>query len=278
MPASARGLHLGAGEPAGVLDLVVVDVDLARRPRGRRSRASGWPAAARAGCRSTRRRRPRPRSPRAPRGVRRPRGSPPARRSPRAWSSGPPARSPGGRAGSARPREPGLARGDDHDHRRVGARELARAAVGAGQLVAGGPRLAAAAAARAEAGDEQPLGQAERVEDQRRARPARRRRGAAAARAAATHSSSAASATSGADDHREPGPAVVLAEQHPQPVGRVLPARPTSMRAVDAAGPGCRRRPAPGSPGRPTAPRARRRRARRTAVRSWASAAMRSCG
>ena len=100
------GLHLVAGEPAGVLDLVAVDVDLAWSARGRRSRASGWPGAARAGCRSSPRRRPRRRPPRPPRGVRRPRGSRPARRSRPASSSGPPATPAAARAGSARPRRP----------------------------------------------------------------------------------------------------------------------------------------------------------------------------
>ena len=44
--------HLGAGEPAGVLDLAPVDVDVARLGPRRGSRASARPAAARAGCRS----------------------------------------------------------------------------------------------------------------------------------------------------------------------------------------------------------------------------------
>ncbi len=53
VPASARCLHLGAGEPAGLLDLGAVDADVGGHRRGRRSPASGWPGAATAGCRSS---------------------------------------------------------------------------------------------------------------------------------------------------------------------------------------------------------------------------------
>ena len=133
-----------------------------------------------------------------------------------------------------------------------------------------------AAAARAEAGHEQPLGQAQRVEDQRRAGQRRRRPGAAAGRAAGT--------TRPWPPGPAPGPVMtanqarpsLLPEQHPQPLGRLLRRHPRDPRRRGAAR-GCRRRPAPGCPGRPTAPRATRRRDGVRAMRSWAPAAMRTC-
>ena len=126
--------------------------------------------------------------------------------------------------------------------------------------------------------DEQPLGEAERVEDQRRARasavvgqvrqqPAQRR---------PTRPSSAGGLL-GAGDHGEP--------RRGRPAPRAAPAAPrgppagaTQSIRRRAAAPGCRRRPAPGCPGRPTAPRARRRRVRRTPVRSWGLAASARAG
>ena len=185
VPASARSfISARVNQRASSISCSSTVISVVERP-GRRSRASGWPAAATAGCRSSR-----PRRPATPTSSATSRRTASSSVSPGSQKPASVEKRPSGHTDwrPSRQRsssEPGSPRRDDHDHRRVGAREL-RVPVGAGQLVARLHRRQRLAAARAEAGDEEPLGQAERVEDQRRARHARRRRGRAAARAAAS--------------------------------------------------------------------------------------------
>ncbi len=152
----------------------------------------------------------------------------------------------------------GLAVGDDHDHGGVGPRELVAAAVVAVQHVPGLPGLERAAAPRAVARRPEPLGEPDRVQHQR---PVVDRLVGQRLHHRAQHHPLVAVAgrVLRVDDHREVLDAVAFAEQHPQPVGRLLRARPRrGDRRPDA--PARRRSPAPASPGRPTARRASARR------------------
>ena len=237
------GLGLGlisrAGEPAGVLDLVARRRGSRSDSRARRgSPASGWPAAARAGCRSRSPRRPGRRPPRRPRGVRRPRASRPARRSRPASSSGPAGQTPGGPSRQRSSSGAGLARGDDHDHGRVGAREL-RACRSARTPARARP--AAARAARRSAGST----------GWRRATPRARSRGRPAAPASTpsparcgsrprspTQSPRPPAPAAGSTHDGEPGAAVLLAEQHPRARPGASAGGDPVDRAVDGPDPG----------------------------------------
>ena len=114
-----------AGEPAGLGHLDRVErASTGRRRAARRSRASATPGTATAGRRRSGRRGPRRRPPRTPRGRPPPRATPPARRIRPASRTGP---SPHCVA-AAEQRAVGAVV-DQHDHGRVGAREVL-AAVG----------------------------------------------------------------------------------------------------------------------------------------------------
>ncbi len=166
--------------------------------------------------------------------------------------------------------------GDDHDHGRVGARELRLPAVGAGQLVPGRPRLELAAAARAEPGRPQPLGQPERVEDQRRAphRVAAEERQQAAQREPLVRlrlRRVRAGTTTANQVRPSRSPSSTAARPAPRPAAPSRPRRP-------AAGPGSRRRPAPGLAGSAQRSSSQASSVRRSPVRSCGSAASRRCG
>ncbi len=112
----------------------------------------------------------------------------------------------------------GLAVGDDHDHCRVGPRELVATAAVAVQHVPGLAWLEWPPAPRAEAGRPEPLGEPDRVQHHR---PVGDRLVGQRLHHRAQHDPlvTVAGCLLRVDDDREVLDAVTLAQQHPQPVG-----------------------------------------------------------
>ncbi len=183
--------------------------------------------------------RPRPpprRSPRRPHGVRRPRAS---RRAREARERGVAPGRPGVLAAEQQGLVvgPRLAAGDRHDHGRVGARELAAVAVDALELVPGHPGLELASAARAAPGREQPLGQADGVEDERRLLD-RRHPGQVREQPTQPDPVVAVRLTAGSRTSANQTRPVPFAEQHAQAVSRCLGGRHPRDGLVDGPHPG----------------------------------------
>ena len=133
-PERAGRLELRAGPPARLLDLGAVDVDVGGDRAPGEARASGWPAAARAGCRSSS---PRPPARRPPRRTSRRTAS--SRVSPGSQKPASVDQRPAGQAGLRPSRIASSSPSPcviGHDHRRVGAGELCAVALRAAQLVA----------------------------------------------------------------------------------------------------------------------------------------------
>ena len=173
-------------------------------------------------------------------------------------------------------RRSGLATGDGHDHGRVGARELAPAAVDA--------RAARVPPCRTSSRPPQ-RGQC-RVANSHSASPIAWKTSGACSTASPARcgrrprspTQSSPSALTRVEDEREPHASVPLAQQHARPLagrlGRRHPRAPPRRRAA----PGCRPRRGPAIPGSAQAASSQALSARRSPTRSWGSAASATCG
>ena len=156
-----------------------------------------------------------------------------------AGERGPPVRGPA----RLPPQQDLLAVDDGHDHGGVAARELRPVAAGAPQLVAGRARLERTGAARAEPGRVVPLGQPDRVEEQRGEVGAAGEHGQQRAQ---RHPLLLVARRLGrGDQHREARRTALLAEQDPGAAGRLLRRQPRHL-AVDDAQPGAGHHDDPG--------------------------------